>query len=47
MKRYNYYYDLISISRAAFLRHVPENWETEVDEFGVYSYGLWKACEVD
>lgn len=47
MKRYNYYYDLLPITKAMFIKHVPEGWEIEVDEYGVYSYGLWKACECD
>jgi hypothetical protein len=46
-KNYNYYCFLIPISKAAFLHNVPSNWESELDEHGVYSYGGFKACLID
>lgn len=44
---YNYYYFLLPISKSAFLNNVPSNWESELDEHGVYSYGGFKACLID
>jgi hypothetical protein len=43
MKTYNYFYDCTSITKAQFLAAVPENWESEVDEYGEYSYGYYRA----
>jgi hypothetical protein len=43
MKTYNYFYDGTSITKAQFLAAVPENWESEVDEYGEYSYGYYRA----
>ena len=45
MKTYNYYYNGQVISKENFLSNVPENWENEVDEYGEYSYGYYRATE--
>ncbi len=45
MKNYNYFHNGVAISKSNFLKVVPENWESEVDEFGEYSYGYYRAIE--
>lgn len=47
MKKYNYFYNGQAISRDQFLSNVPKNWENEVDEYGTYSYGYYRANERD
>lgn len=47
MKTYNYYYNRTPISKQQFLYIVPENWETEVDDFGHYSWGYYSAEQLD
>ena len=44
-KKYNYFYYGQSIPRANFIKEVPENWEDEVDEYGTYSWGGYRAVE--
>jgi len=44
MKKYNYFYNGQPISKAEFLKRVPENWETEVVA-GEYSWGYYRATE--
>lgn len=44
MKTYNYFYDGTPITKAQFLKAVPENWEEEVEN-GEYSYGYFRAIE--
>ena len=46
MKNYNYFYNNVAISKSNFLKVAPENWESEVDEFGEYSYGYYRAIEI-
>lgn len=43
--KYNYFYYNTPILRAQFVTNVPENWESEVDENGEYSYGGYRAVE--
>jgi hypothetical protein len=43
---FNYYYGSQPITRANFLANVPENWESELNAYGEYSYGYYKAVEV-
>jgi hypothetical protein len=45
MKTYNYFYFGNPITKAQFLTSVPEDWENEVDEFGEYSFGGYRAIE--
>jgi len=47
MKTYNYYYNGKPIPKAQFLAAVPANWEDEVNENGEYSWGYYKAVEID
>jgi hypothetical protein len=47
MKTYNYFYDGQPITKKQFLAAVPENWESEVDELGEYSYGYYRAVQRD
>ncbi len=47
MKKYNYYYNRQPISRKEFLTIAPENWESEVDENGEYSFGYYRATEIN
>lgn len=45
MKTYNYFRGKQAITKKEFLQNVPENWEVEVNEFGEYSWGIFKAVE--
>ena len=47
MKTYNYFYNGTPIQKSAFLNNVPDNWENEVDEYGEYSWGYYRASEID
>ena len=47
MKRYNYFYDGTPITKHQFESEVPENWQGEVAEYGTYSWGLYRANELD
>jgi hypothetical protein len=47
MKRFNYYRGKLSITKAQFESVVPENWMGELDEYGCYYYGEYKAILVD
>ena len=47
MKKFNYYYNGQPITKSAFLNNVPDNWENEVDEYGEYSWGYYRASEID
>jgi len=48
MKQYNYFYNGQPIQKSQFLRVVPENWESEVEN-GEYSYswGYYRASEIE
>ena len=43
MKKYNYYYDGQPIPKSQFLEAVPEDWGKDVNEFGEYSWGYYRA----
>jgi len=47
MKKYNYFYCGQSITKSAFDAVAPENWENEIDEFGEYTYGYYRANQRD
>jgi hypothetical protein len=47
MKTYNYFYDKQPITKEEFEKNVPKNWQDEVNEFGQYSYGYYRATEID
>ena len=46
-KRFNYYYHNTPIRKQHFLSTVPSNWQQEVNEYGEYSYGGYKAIGVE
>lgn len=45
--QYNYFHNWQPISKEAFLKAVPANWESELDEYGEYSYGYFRAIPRD
>jgi hypothetical protein len=47
MTNYNYYYNKQIISRDNFLMMVPENWESNLDWHGEYSFGYYRAIPRD
>lgn len=47
MNNYNYFYNGEAIQRSRFLEVVPENWEENLDEYGEYSYGYYRAVKRD
>jgi hypothetical protein len=46
MKTYNYFYNGTPITKEQFLKVVPENWESEVEN-GEYSWGYYNAVEIE
>jgi hypothetical protein len=46
-KKFNYFYYGRPIPRAEFLKAVPENWQEEVNEYGTYSWGGYRAVDID
>jgi hypothetical protein len=47
MKKFNYFYNGQPITKSAFLNNVPDNWEDNVNEHGEYSWGYYRASEID
>ena len=45
--KYIYFYYGMPIPKGNFLKSVPENWEDEVDEYGCYSWGGYRAVDID
>jgi hypothetical protein len=45
--KYNYFYYGMPITSAEFEKAVPSSWQDEVDEYGTYSYGGYRAVERD
>jgi hypothetical protein len=35
------------ITKDAFLKAVPSMWENDINEYGCYYYGYFKALEID
>jgi hypothetical protein len=46
MKKFNYFHNKQPITKAEFEHVVPKNWEYEV-EYGTYSWGYYRACEIE
>ncbi|MDD4700566.1 MAG: hypothetical protein PHV07_10025 [Oscillospiraceae bacterium] len=46
-KRFNYRYDGQAIRKDEFEKHVPENWQDQLDQYGYYSYGYYSATLID
>lgn len=46
MRKYNFFYNNMPISKKTFLQAVPENWESEILN-GFYSYGYYRALIID
>ena len=46
MEAYNFFYNGQSIPKSQFLKAVPENWESEVED-GEYSWGYYRALEIE
>ena len=47
MKKFNFFYENIPITRCQFEMNVPNDWEENLDEYGCYSNGYYKAIEID
>lgn len=47
MKKFNYFYYGTAIQKSRFDDNVPENWQDELDKYGEYSYGGYRAVERD
>lgn len=45
MKKFNYFRNGQPITKDAFVKAVPKNWENEVIS-GCYSYGYYNAIEI-
>lgn len=46
MKTYNYTYYSQTIQKSRFEQNVPKDWEKEYDEINGYSYGGYRAIEI-
>lgn len=42
---YTYAYNGVAIPRNQFVESVPSSWENEINEYGEYSYGYYRAVE--
>jgi hypothetical protein len=47
MRKFNFFYNGTPICESNFLANVPENWEDNVNEYGEYSWGYYRASEID
>ena len=47
MRKFNYFYFGTPVTKSQFESEVPENWQDEVDELGEYSWGGYRATEID
>lgn len=47
MKNFRFSYYGQAITKEAFEKNVPQNWEELIDEEGTYSYGGYRATEVE
>ena len=47
MKKYNYYFWNVPITRKMFLKGVHYMWKNRVDEYGHYSYVGYRAEEIN
>jgi len=47
MRKFHFFYNGTPIQKSEFLKHVPENWEDNVNEYGEYSWGYYRASEID
>lgn len=45
--RFNYFYNGTPIPKENFIKAVPENWKDELDQFGEYSWGYYKASQLE
>lgn len=45
MNTYNFFYYDTAIPKSQFIAAVPANWESELDEYGEYSYGGFRATQ--
>ncbi len=45
--KYNYFYNGQAIKKSEFLSKVPSDWERNLDEQGDYSWGYYKAIQLD
>lgn len=46
-RKFNYFYNGVAITKSQFLAAVPENWESEVNELGEYTYGYYRTNEIE
>lgn len=47
MDTYNYFNYGQAITKSEFLKNVPDNWEDEINEYGEYSFGGYRAIKRD
>ena len=46
-KRFNYFYNGKPIPKEKFEKSVPKNWMDELDQSGEYSYGYYRASQLN
>ena len=45
--KFNFFYDGTPIPKAEFLFQVPITWIYDIDEYGEYSWGYYRATKLD
>lgn len=47
VKQYNYFHNGTAITKKEFLSNVPEDWEDNLDQYGEFSSGYYRAIPRD
>ena len=45
--KFNFFHEGRAITKAQFINNVPSDWHSNLDEYGNYSWGLYKAISKD
>ena len=46
MKKFNYFHNGVAITKLQFESNVPENWQENLDQYGEFSSGYYRAVEI-
>jgi hypothetical protein len=46
MKKFNYFHDGEAITKAHFEANVPKDWLENIDKYGEFSFGYFRASEI-
>ena len=45
--KFNFFHQGRAITKAQFVNNVPSDWQSNLDEYGNYSWGFYKAISRD